>query len=101
MRLEGGVLRLTPRMQKVLDRAATQAKHAGLEVVGVEHVFLAILDDDESVPTQVLSSLGVRDRVRVELQRVLDSPEYRRTAKLHRRADLTQPTEETARGSAR
>ena len=48
-------------MQKVLGRAATEANHAGAKAIGVEHVFLAILDEDESIPTQVLRRQHVRD----------------------------------------
>jgi hypothetical protein len=41
----------TPRMQTVMGRAATEAEYAGVEVIGVEHVFLAILDEEWSIPT--------------------------------------------------
>jgi ATP-dependent Clp protease ATP-binding subunit ClpA len=67
----------TPRMHKVLGRAATEAKYAGVNVIGAEHVFLAILDEEDSIPTQVMSSLGVVDQVRAELRRVLESEGYR------------------------
>ncbi len=67
----------TPRMHTVLGRAATEAKYAGIGVIGVEHVFLAILDEEGSIPTQVMSRLGLMDQVRAELRNVLESEGYR------------------------
>ncbi len=67
----------TPRMHTVLGRAATEAKHAGVNVIGAEHVFLAILDEEDSIPTQVMSRLGLVDQVQAELRSVLKSAGYR------------------------
>ncbi len=67
----------TPRMHTVLGRAATEAKYAGLDVIGTEHVFLAILEEEDSVPTQVLSRLGFVDQIRTDLRTVLESEGYR------------------------
>jgi ATP-dependent Clp protease ATP-binding subunit ClpA len=69
----------TPRMHTVMGRAATEAKYAGVNVIGVEHVFLAILDEEGSIPTQVMSRLGLMDHVRAELRSVLESEGYRAT----------------------
>jgi len=66
----------SPRLHKVMGRAATEAKYAGVGAIGVEHVFLAILDEEDSIPTQVMSRLGLIDQVRTELLAVLGSEGY-------------------------
>jgi ATP-dependent Clp protease ATP-binding subunit ClpA len=67
----------TPRLHSVLGRAATEAKYAGRKAIGVEHVFLAMLDDEDSIPTQVMNRLGLVDQLRSELRSVLASEGYR------------------------
>jgi ATP-dependent Clp protease ATP-binding subunit ClpA len=66
----------TPRLHTVLGRAATEAKSSDVAAIGVEHVFLAILDEVNSIPTQIMRKLGVVDKIRAELQRVLESEAY-------------------------
>lgn len=67
----------TPRLHSILGRAATEAKYAGARAIGVEHVFLAVLDDEDSIPTQVMARLGLVDQIRSELRGVLASEDYR------------------------
>ncbi len=61
-----------PRMNTVLERAATVATGAGVEVIGVVHVFLSILDEKDSIPTQVMDRLGLVDQLRAELWTILE-----------------------------
>ncbi len=67
-------------MDKVLRLAAVEAESMGANLVGVEDIFLAILEEDESVPAQVLKRQHVRDEIRAELRRSIGAPEYRGTA---------------------
>ena len=78
----------TPRLHTVLGRAATEAKYANVDAIGVEHVFLAILDEESSIPSQVMRHLGVATQVRAELQRVLASEAYQTPGhEIYRRPD--------------
>ncbi len=54
----------TPRAKRILQTAAQEAVYMGLNVVGTEHLLLALLKDsstpyDESVANRILASLGV------------------------------------------
>ena len=64
-------------MDAVLERAAAEAMASGVEAIGVEDVFLAILDDEEAIPTQVLQRLGLEERIQGEVRSVLLSDTYR------------------------
>jgi ATP-dependent Clp protease ATP-binding subunit ClpA len=46
----------TPRCRAVLQLAREQASRHGHRYLGVEHIMLAILEDRQSVPAQVLSA---------------------------------------------
>lgn len=70
--------KLTPRASRILERASGVAQDAGVHhFIGVEHIFLAIMDDQGSIPTQVLERLGVANSVRRELLKILGSEAYR------------------------
>jgi hypothetical protein len=44
-----------PRAERVLTQAGAAARRAGAEdFIGVEHIFLAILADEDAIPTQVM-----------------------------------------------
>ncbi|WP_327357081.1 Clp protease N-terminal domain-containing protein [Streptomyces sp. NBC_01304] len=47
----------TPRYERVVAEASRIAADLGHGYVGVEHLFLAILRDPDSVPTQVLAEI--------------------------------------------
>ena len=72
-------VKLTPRAARILQHvAAAEARRVGATTfIGVEHIFLAILNEGESVPAQVVDRLGYRDAIVTELERVLGSDEYR------------------------
>jgi hypothetical protein len=68
---------LTPRAVATLRQAATVAKEAGAsDYIGVEHIFLAIVKDEGSIPTQVLHKLGVAEQVIQEVDSILGSERY-------------------------
>lgn len=68
---------LTPRARRILQRAGQEAEDRGAtNFIGVEHIFLAILSDDGSVPVQVLARLGLIKQVRQALEEVLSSDGY-------------------------
>lgn len=65
---------LTPRMQRILQRADGHARERGDDYVGTEHVLLAILDDPGGIASSVIARLGQTDAIRAYLLAVLDSP---------------------------
>ncbi|MFD9981555.1 Clp protease N-terminal domain-containing protein [Streptomyces massasporeus] len=66
----------TPRLHTVLEAAEALARSLGHEHVGTEHVFLAIVQDVEAVPTQVLSEIVPPHRVIQALENQMRAPEY-------------------------
>jgi ATP-dependent Clp protease ATP-binding subunit ClpA len=65
---------LTPRAAKILASASEVARSMGAATyIGVEHIFSAIVREGESVPAQVMRSLGYEDAIVSELERVLAS----------------------------
>jgi hypothetical protein len=66
----------TPRYCRVLDAAAKLARQMGHPHVGVEHLFLAIIRDRATVPTQALARLIDLDQVETGLREVMASPSY-------------------------
>ena len=48
-------LKSSPRYDKIVSASRQIARDLGHSYVGVEHLFLAIVDDPNAVPTQVLS----------------------------------------------
>jgi len=54
-----GSLPFTPKAKDVLDVAARVANMANDNYINPEHILLAIIDDSESVATQILSKLVV------------------------------------------
>jgi hypothetical protein len=48
-------LKSTPRYERIVAASRQIAWDLGHSYVGVEHLFLAIVDDPDAVPTQVLS----------------------------------------------
>jgi ATP-dependent Clp protease ATP-binding subunit ClpA len=70
------VVPLTPRLQQVLSSAECVADRSW-DFVGVEHVFVAALEDRDSVPAQALTQAGVSVEAIAELVRdVMRSPSY-------------------------
>ncbi|MBN9795519.1 hypothetical protein DMP17_44160 [Pseudonocardia sp. TMWB2A] len=67
----------TPRLQAVMTRAAAIAQEHGLSKIGVEHLVLAALEDEHSVPAQVFGRRDDLAAAREDLERVMRSPEYR------------------------
>jgi ATP-dependent Clp protease ATP-binding subunit ClpC len=62
-------LRPTPLMKKVIVYAMEEAREGGFNYIGVEHILLGLLREDEGVASQVLMHLGVSlDKVREEFQ---------------------------------
>jgi ATP-dependent Clp protease ATP-binding subunit ClpA len=66
----------TPRYQRVLESSAGIARAMGHSYLGVEHLFLAIIQDKCTVPTQVLSQLTDLAQVETSLRETMASPEY-------------------------
>ena len=52
----------TPRARKILDDAQTEAKRFQEELVGTEHILIAILKDGECVGSRLLNTMNIRLR---------------------------------------
>jgi ATP-dependent Clp protease ATP-binding subunit ClpC len=60
--------------KKVIEYAMEEARHLKHGYIGTEHLLLALLDEHDSPPAQVLNALGVRwEALREETVRVLQS----------------------------
>jgi ATP-dependent Clp protease ATP-binding subunit ClpA len=66
----------TPRYQRVLESSSGIARAMGHSHLGVEHLFLAMLQDKRTVPTQVLSQLADLAQVETSLRETMAAPEY-------------------------
>lgn len=49
----------TPRAEKVLGNSLVEAQHFGSNVVGTEHILIAMLKETDSVATRLLFTLGI------------------------------------------
>ena len=59
------------RAKKVIEYAMEEARLLKHGYVGTEHLLLALLDEHDSPPAQVLNALGVRwEALREETERV-------------------------------
>ncbi|GBL30241.1 ATP-dependent Clp protease ATP-binding subunit ClpC1 [Opitutia bacterium] len=64
---------LTPRVQKVMAHAVTEARSLGHAYVGTEHILLGLLKEGEGVAARVLLSLNVDlERCRKEILADID-----------------------------
>ncbi len=65
----------TAAEERMLDRAAAEARDIGHRYQGCEHLLLAFLRDEASVPARVLARHGVRfANARAEVVRILGTP---------------------------
>ncbi|HEU4326124.1 MAG TPA: Clp protease N-terminal domain-containing protein [Roseiflexaceae bacterium] len=59
---------ISPRTRRLIQTAEFEAAQAGVELAGVEHILLALMDDPDSPTAQVLKRVDVTpDRMRVTL----------------------------------
>jgi len=54
-----GVRPMTPRAKRVIDHAREEARRLGHDFIGTEHVLMGLTQEPESLPAQVLLSLGM------------------------------------------
>jgi ATP-dependent Clp protease ATP-binding subunit ClpC len=66
----------TPRYAEVLSNAAQLARQLGHQHVGVEHLFLAIIQDPHAIPTQVLAQIADLPEIEERLLGVMGSSAY-------------------------
>lgn len=65
---------LTPRAEAILRRAADEARSVGAtDYIGVEHIFLAIAREGESVPASLMRRFGILDTLESALEQYLVS----------------------------
>ena len=66
-----GALPQTPRLEKALKCARTEAKKLRQDLVGAEHLLLGLLAESEGVGAQILRNLGLTlEKVRPEVLRL-------------------------------
>lgn len=65
---------LTPRMERVMQRADGHARARGHDHIGTEHVLLALLDDPDGIASSIIARLGQTEAIRADLLAILDSP---------------------------
>jgi ATP-dependent Clp protease ATP-binding subunit ClpA len=66
----------SPRYLRILERSAEIAREMGHSHVGVEHLFLAIINDPDAIPTQQLASAVKLDIVETNLRTLMRSASY-------------------------
>lgn len=47
-------MKLTPRAEQILKKAQVIAQESGTETTGAEHIQLALLQDKDSIPYQII-----------------------------------------------
>jgi len=67
----------SPRAVRTIERARDHARQHGQDNVGAEHIFLALLEDSNGIPNQVLSEFTDVAAVRRRLVGLLESEAYR------------------------
>jgi ATP-dependent Clp protease ATP-binding subunit ClpA len=66
----------TPRYAAVLSNAEQLARQLGHQHVGVEHLFLAIIQDPHAIPTQVLAQTADLPEIEERLRSIMSSAPY-------------------------
>ena len=57
--VQGTMLPITPRAKKVLEKAGMEARNLQSDVIGTEHLLLALIRDPESQAAAVLTGMGL------------------------------------------
>ena len=75
-------VRLTPRAERILQQAADEARRVGAtDCIGVEHIFMAILREGESVPASLMKEFAVADTLESALEQFLPPSTARANAR--------------------
>jgi len=70
-----GNIPFTKRAEKILKSAYVEAERYKSDIIGTEHLLLALVKEREGLASQILNSFGVTyDAVATELGRILDGP---------------------------
>ena len=71
----GQMIPFTPRAKRVLEVAAQEARTMQHRYIGTEHLLLALIKDNESAASSVLTTLRLDyERTREEIEKVLSGP---------------------------
>jgi ATP-dependent Clp protease ATP-binding subunit ClpA len=76
--LRDSVRALTARMRTAFLVAQETALRYEQKHLGTEHIFLAILLDPHSIPSQMLNEIGVREQVVKQIETMLAGEAYNR-----------------------
>lgn len=66
----------TPRYEAVLKAAANIARELDHPYVGVEHLFLAIINDENAIPAMLLGKRADIQRLAQDVYGLMNSPSY-------------------------
>jgi ATP-dependent Clp protease ATP-binding subunit ClpA len=66
----------TPRYSRILDASVGIARSMGHDHVGVEHLFLAIINDPDAIPTRQLADITDVDALKARLRALMSSASY-------------------------
>lgn len=70
----------TPALRRLIRTAVAEAKAAGSDHAGTQHLLLAVLHEPGSAGAVVLENLGITDQmIRAELASLISNPETRMT----------------------
>ncbi len=95
--LKAGDLPFTKKAERILKIAYAEGQSYNADVIGTEHLLLALLKDEESIPANVLSRYNVHyERVKEELENVMrersgSSPGERKTTSAKEKTKTKTP----------
>ena len=69
----------TPRVERILQEAATEASVHGHDYLGTEHLLIALANNEGGVAAAVLTELGVREQVISRTRDIMASEGYATT----------------------
>ena len=68
-----GEVGLTPRVKKVIELAADEARQLNHKFIGTEHLLLGIIREGQGIAAKVLEGLGLQlEQIRAETMRILN-----------------------------
>ena len=76
-RIFRGSILLSPRAQKIIDYASTEARNVGSSRVGTEHLLLALLRDTRDYPAHALSMYNLTYHDAVRYLSAVANPRYK------------------------
>lgn len=93
---DGSSLEFTPRAKKVIENSYLEAKKAGYEYIGTEHLLLSILKDEDGIGQRVLLELDVNAQKLynelIETMNGLDNDNWKTDKNLNKQKPVNKET---------